>query len=87
MSEHFINRNVVVDTDTSYTYIGRFVRFEEANVFLEDVIIYDDETIRVPLEEYLIECASIGFSPSRKSVWLNRHKVISISLLEDIIVP
>ncbi len=78
---------VVVDTTTHLTYIGVLVKVEENSISLKDVVIFDNTKIRVSLEEYLIECATVGVSPSRKELWMNRDKVISISRLRDISIP
>ncbi len=86
MYSHFLKQNIVVDTDTHLSYVGLLIRFEEHSFLLEDVLIIDTKIIKIPVEKYLIECSEHGFSPSRKSIWINANKVISISLLSDIIV-
>ncbi len=83
---HFLKQNIVVDTETYLFYVGQLVQFEERSFLLSDVLIIDTTIIKIPVEKYLIECSEQGFSPSRKSIWINANKVISISLLSDIII-
>ncbi len=88
MLPEFFNQDIVVDTETRLTYVGRLIKVDDrSSPCLENVTIYDDQIIRVPLEQYLIECAAHGFAPVRKLVWVNPQKIVSVSLLNDIIVP
>ncbi len=88
MIPDFLNQNVVVDTETGLTFIGRLTALQDTrSLVLEHVTIYDETTIRISVEEYIIECAENGFAPVRKTVCINRDKVVSMSLLADIIIP
>ena len=87
MASRYINENVVIDTDTHITYVGRLSSVDEKSLCLTDAAIVDVTVLTIRLEEYLIECAEHGFCPSRKSVWINANKVLSISLLSDVIIP
>ncbi len=86
MYSHFLKQNIVVDTETHLSFVGQLTTFEERSLLLDDVLIVDTTIIKIPVEEYLIECLENGFSPSRKSIWINANKIISISLLSDVIV-
>ena len=87
MLEEYLNENVVVDTESKVAYIGTLAKIEERSLHLNEVVLFDDTVNRIPLEQFLIECASFGASPSRKSIWINRDKVLSVSRLRDITVP
>ena len=87
MLKEYLNEIVVVDTSASIAYIGYLVKVEESSLYLDEVTIFDDSVNKIPLEQFLVECASYGTSPSRKSIWINRDKIISVSLFRDIIVP
>ena len=87
MLSQYLNELIVVDTETHLTYIGHLVEFKEKSLLLNDVTIFDITHSRIPLDQYLVECAAIGQSPTRKSIWINADKVVSISPIKDIIIP
>ena len=87
MTSRYLNKNVVIDTDTHITYIGRLNQVTEKSLCLTDAAIIDMTVLTILLEKYLIELAEHGFSPSRRSIWINANKVLSISLLSDVIIP
>jgi len=87
MLAKFLNKDIVIDTTIHIGYIGKLKKFDEQSMLLRDAVIIDTTIIKIAIEEYLIECAKNGFCPSRKSILVGRDKVISVSLLSDIIVP
>ena len=87
MLSKFENKNVVIDTEASLTYVGCLVKFDDYSLYLEQATLLDASTSRIPVDQFLVECASFEPSSTRKSIWIFRAKVISISLLSDIIIP
>jgi len=87
MLSKFINKKIVIDTTTQFAYLGKLKKIDELSMLLIDSVIIDAMIIKITLEEYLIECAENGYCPSRKSILISRDKVISVSLLSDIIIP
>ena len=87
MPSTYINQLVVIDTVTHLTYVGLLTKVSETSLCMQEVAIIDEGIIKIPLEQYLIECATHGSCPSRKSVWVERSKIISLSRLDDIIIP
>ena len=85
MLQEFLEKSVVVDTDCRFAYLGTLVKIEEKSLYLNQVCIYDPDLIRISLEQFLIESVKFGFSPSRNYLWINRERVVAVSLLEHII--
>ena len=83
----YLNEFIVVDTDTPLVYIGRLVEESDSFLKLEDVAIYYFNEARVPVEQYLVECAAHGIAACRKTTLLKSDRVVSVSRLSDIIVP
>ena len=87
MFEEYLNEIMVIETDSRLTFIGCLIKIKERSLYLDQVTIVDDTAIKIPLEQFLVECASIGTSPSRKSICINRDRIISGTRLKDIIIP
>ncbi len=87
LPESFENENVVVDTDSQYTYIGRLSARREGIICLDEAAIYNAAEGKVTLDQYLDECAAHGHAVSRQRVWVQTTRIISSSLLCDIVKP
>ncbi len=85
--DNYRDEQVVVDTDSRLSYLGRLTGGDEHYLRLTDVAIYDLEVVRVSLEEYLIECAKEGAPVSRKEILIKQSRVMAVSRLSDIIQP
>lgn len=83
----WIEQVVVVETDTDTSYIGTLVKQDEAGLHLRDALIFDQAYNRVPLEQFLIECAELGISPSRRDLWIRAARTIAVSPLAGVVVP
>jgi hypothetical protein len=81
------DKDVVLDTDASFSYVGHLSAWDERNLELEGVVIYDEKIVKVSLEEFLIECRKNGLFASRGRTLINRSHVLAISLFEDVIIP
>ncbi|HAR66834.1 MAG TPA: hypothetical protein DCR55_11550 [Lentisphaeria bacterium] len=78
---------VIVETDTDKTFIGTLVENTSAGLKLTDGLLFDQAHHRVPLEQFLIECAEHGLSSSRRSQWVRIQRVIAVSPLAEIVIP
>ena len=87
LPESFENENVVVDTDSQYTYIGRLTAQQEGVICLEEAAMYNAAEGRVTLDQYLDECAAHGHAVSRQRVWVQTRRIVSLSMLSDIVKP
>ena len=87
MDESLLDKIVVVDSSTKLSFIGKLVKLCNATVRLEQVAIFDSIDSRISFDQYLIECAEIGYSVTRRAIWIDRKQIISMSLLSDVIIP
>lgn len=80
-----IGAKVVVDTDSSFIYIGTLESADEHFLVLTDVDVHDMHDSRGTKEVYALESLKLGIRANRKKVHLMARRVVSISLLEDVI--
>ena len=83
--QELVGSEVVLDTASPYLYIGRLTEADEWVLRLEDVDVHDASETRTSKEVYIIEAAKFGVKQNRRSVTVRTDKVISISLLSDVI--
>jgi small nuclear ribonucleoprotein (snRNP)-like protein len=81
----FLNKDIVVDTNSSYLYIGTFVNFDEDFIELKDVDVHDSREGQSTKERYIMEAKKFGTKPNRKSVSIFRDSIVSVSSIQDII--
>lgn len=77
--------DVVVDTDTSFVYVGKLEGVDGAFVTLGDVDVHDMRDSRVTKEIYALEALKHGIRSNRKKVHVRVERVVSVSRLEDVI--
>ena len=80
----FLNQTVVVDTDSSYLYLGKLVEVTREFLSLEDVDVHDTRDAQSTKEQYAIRAKQHGVFSNRKAVSIKTDKVISLTLLSDI---
>lgn len=83
--QKFIGCNVVVDTTSSYVYLGRLKEVSDWFVTLEDADVHDQKESYSSKEYYIIEAKKYGIKANRKNVAIRKDVIVSISLLEDVI--
>lgn len=80
-----LNQQIVVDTDSSYVYIGKLVSLGSDYLVLADVDVHDTNDSKSSKEHYAHETCKLGARPNRKEVFIRLERVLSISKIEDII--
>ena len=80
-----VGSDVVLDTASPYLYIGRLAAVDDWFMRLEDVDVHDSNETRTTKEVYILEARKFGVKKNRHSVLVRTDKVISVSLLEDVI--
>ena len=80
-----LNQQVVVDTDSSYVYIGRLVSAGGDYLTLADADVHDTVDSKNSKEHYAHETRKLGVQPNRKEVLVRMARILSISKLEDVI--
>ena len=81
-----IEKEIVIDTDSRFCYIGKLAGYDEHFIELADVAIYDEMVVKVTLEQFLIECNKNGTPVSRGKTLVNRSRIVAISSIADIVV-
>ena len=80
-----LNQQIVVDTDSSYVYIGRLKAIGSDCLVLANVDAHDTHDSNSSKEHYAHETCKLGPRPNRKEVLVLLERVLSISRLDDII--
>ncbi len=92
MSEHpphhiaeFIGCQVVIDTDSSYVYIGNLESAGVDYFVMTNLDVHDTADTKTSKEYYTHETKSIGPRVNRKKTLVRAARVISICKLDDVI--
>ncbi|OHB77569.1 MAG: hypothetical protein A2Z34_05190, partial [Planctomycetes bacterium RBG_16_59_8] len=78
-------KEVVVDTDSPYTYVGRLTAANDRLLQLKNADVRDRRDSTTTVDRYLIEVKKSGVRPNRRNVAVRTPMVVDISLLEDVI--
>ena len=81
---NMIGREVVVDTRSSYVYLGTLSDFNEDFLTLAGVDVHEMTDSHCTKELYIMEARRLGIRPNRESVKVMTRDVISISPLSDV---
>ncbi len=84
--QKYIGDEVVIDTASSFLYIGRLSSVDEWAVTLEDVDVHDRAEGPSTKERYVMETRRSGIRSNRKHVVVRKNMIVSFSRLVDIIV-
>ena len=84
--QEFRGKQVVVDTATSFLYVGKIEEISEHFLTLTEVDVHDCNETQTTKEVYILEARKFGIRKNRKSVKIRQAQVISISLLDDVIL-
>jgi hypothetical protein len=79
------NQKVVVDTRSTWIYIGTLSEIQSDCLLLTDVDVHDSSEGHKPKEVYVHETRASGVKANRQSVYVNLEFVVSVSLLADVI--
>ena len=83
--KRFLGKDVVVDTDSSLTYIGRFSKVDYTFLIMTAVDVRDRSEGVATKERYVMEARKFGVRANRETVLVRLNRVVSISLLKDVI--
>ena len=81
-----VGKDVVVDTSTSFLYIGKLESVAEFFMTISDVDVHDCSQSTTTKEVYVLEARKFGIRRNRTRVRVRLDKVVSVSLLEEVIV-
>lgn len=82
---HFLNRQVVVDVEAMYVYIGEVENVSDKTLTLINADVHDLRDSETTRERYVLDTKLHGVRANRQRVLLSRTQVLSMSLLEDIL--
>jgi small nuclear ribonucleoprotein (snRNP)-like protein len=80
-----IGHDVVLDTRTSFVYIGKLESIGEHLLTLTDVDVYDSSETQTRKEVYVYETRKYGIKRNRSRCSVRISEVISLSRLEDVV--
>ena len=80
-----VGKQVVVDTDSSYVYIGVLDRVGADFLTLVSVDVHDTSESNSTKEQYTHETLKLGSRYNRKCTYLRMARVLSISAIEDVL--
>ncbi len=76
---------VVVDTASTWLYIGTYAGEEGGFLILDDADAYDSSETTLTRHEYLRMVRQDGHVPNRRRVRVLREQVVAVSLLSEVI--
>lgn len=87
--EMFVDQRVVLDTPGPMIYIGVLEASDDRGYWLTDADVHDRSDGHSTKEEYVSESLELARGDAvrinRKRVFVERHAVISVSALEDVV--
>lgn len=83
--ESLVGRDVVLDVNGLYVYLGALVGRDLHYLVLENADVHDLRDTSTTREQYVLESRRHGISGNRRRVLVRRDEVVSISALEDVL--
>ena len=80
-----IGHDIVLDTRTSFVYIGKLESIGEHFLTLTDVDVYDTSETQTRKEVYVYETRKYGIKRNRARCSVRITEVVSLSRLEDVV--
>jgi small nuclear ribonucleoprotein (snRNP)-like protein len=84
--KRFLNKEVVVDTESRWLYVGTLKKVGRLFITLENVYAHDLTEVALTREQCLINIKLNGLVVNRKSVAVSKERLVGLSLLEDFCV-
>jgi small nuclear ribonucleoprotein (snRNP)-like protein len=80
-----IGQDVVLDTHTSFVYIGKLESIGDHFLTLTDVDVFDSSETKTRKEVYVYETRKYGIKRNRSRCSVKIAEVVSLSRLEDVV--
>ncbi len=81
----FIGEKIVIDTRSSWTYIGKLEEILTDSIVLTEVDVHDNNDTTATKEIYLVNIKKTGILPNRDKVYINTDYIVSFSPFESLI--
>jgi len=85
MDKSYKNEKVVIDTSTSWIYIGTLKEEDDIYYILNNADAFDISETSLSKHEYLMMVKKDGIVPNRRKIKVLKSKVVAITLLSDIL--
>ena len=82
----YVGQRVIVDTNSSFVYVGTLEKVLDHFVVLRDADVHDRGEGPSTKEQYVMDCKRLGVNANRKEVSVRKSLVVSLSRLEDVIL-
>ena len=82
--EDYLGQAIVIDTRSTYVFIGTLTRIDRDFVTLDAVDVHDSTETRTTKEHYIMEAAKLGVRTNRRGAKVRLFEIIAISRLEDV---
>ena len=82
--EQFLKKKIVLDTRSSWVYIGVLEKVTDNCAVLSEVDVHDNNATSSSKEVYVLESKITGIKSNREQVYVNLDYVVSFSPLEDV---
>ncbi len=83
--EQYLKQKIVLDTRSSWIYIGVVEAVTRNSVVLSEVDVHDSKATSTSKELYVLESKTTGIKANRNLVYVNLDYVVSFSSLDDVI--
>ncbi len=85
-----VNRRVVLDTQGPLLYIGLLLAWDDRGYWLADADVHDRQDGHASKEEYTNTARQLDQTGARhinrRRVFVERHAVVSVSALDDVVM-
>lgn len=79
-----MNKKIVVDTSSSWIYIGNLNNVSENSIELTDVDVHDSKDTATTKEIYLVHSKDTGIKSNRECVFINLDYIVSFSPFDKV---
>jgi len=83
--EQYLKQKIVLDTRSSWIYIGVLEAVTANSIVLSEVDVHDSKATSTSKELYVLGSKTTGIKANRSLVYVNLDYVVSFSLLDDVI--
>lgn len=82
--EQFLKKKVVLDTRSSWVYIGVLDQVTDSTVVLSEADAHNNNETLTTQEVYVMESKVTGVKANRERTYVNLDYVVGFSLLDDV---
>ena len=79
-------KQVIIDTDSQFIYIGILDKVEDHFISLRDVDVHDRSEGSGTKEQYVMDAKRHGINANRRNARVRKSLVVGVSLLDDVIL-